>query len=97
MVILALPPRADHVPQTRLVPQPVGPLRPARLRELRLLPPAEVEGPEHGNVDTQPSKHELNGAEHKGHEGCAGQVPDEVDDEDLPEADDADDDAAVPD
>lgn len=57
--------------------------------------PPEVEGSEHGNVDTQPCKHELDAAEHEGRDRCSGQVANEVDDEDLPEADDADYDAAA--
>jgi hypothetical protein len=63
------------------------------LRHLVLGPPAEVEGSEHGNVDAEAGEHQLDAAEHEGREGGAGQVADEVDDIDLPEADDSDDDA----
>ena len=58
-------------------------------------PPTEVEGSEHGDIDAEAGEHELDAAEHEGREGGAGQVADEVDDIDLPEADDADDDATV--
>lgn len=58
-------------------------------------PPAEVEGSEHGDVDAETSEHQLDAAEHEGREGGAGQVAEEVDDIDLPESDDADDDAST--
>jgi hypothetical protein len=56
-------------------------------------PPAEVEGAEHGDVDAKTSEHQLDAAEHEGREGGSGEVADEVNDIDLPEADDSDDDA----
>lgn len=40
---------------------------------------ADVEGPEHGDVDGEAGQHELNGAEHEGGERGSGQVTDEVD------------------
>ena len=58
-------------------------------------PPPEVEGSERGDVDAESGEHELDAAEYEGREGGAGQVTDEVDDIDLPEADDTDDDASI--
>lgn len=58
-------------------------------------PPSLVERSEHWNVDAQPGKHQLDTAEHECCDGCAGQVADKVDHEDLPEANNADDNAAV--
>ena len=52
--------------------------------------PAEVEGPQHGNVDAEAGKHQLNAAEHEGRKRRPREVVNEIDDEDLPEADDAD-------
>jgi hypothetical protein len=67
----------------------------AALGHLVLGPPAEVEWSEHGDVDAKTGEHQLDAAEHEGREGGAGQVADEVDDEDEPEAGDTDDDASV--
>ena len=58
-------------------------------------PPAEVEGAEHGDVDAKTSEHQFYAAEHESREGGSGEVADEVDDIDLPEADDSDDDAST--
>jgi hypothetical protein len=69
-------------------------VRVAVLREFVLGSPAEVEGAQHGNVDAESREHKLDAAEHEGREGGSGEVANEVDDEDLPEANDADDDAA---
>lgn len=63
----------------------------ASRRRLVLRPPAEVEWPQHWDVDAQPSKHQLYGAKHERRERRAREVADQVDDEDLPEADNADD------
>lgn len=56
--------------------------------------PAEVEGPQHGNVDAEAGEHQLNAAEHEGGQRRSREVVNEIDDEDLPEANDADYDAA---
>lgn len=58
-------------------------------------PPAKVEGAEHGDVDAEACQHYFDAAEQECREGCSGEVAEEVDDEHLPEADDADHDAAV--
>lgn len=63
---------------------------------LGFLSPAKVERPEHRNVDANPRKHELDRAKHEGHERGTGQISDEVDDKNLPESNDADNDAAIP-
>lgn len=55
----------------------------------------DVKGSKHGDVDAKASEHQLDGAEHKGREGRSRKVADEVDNEDLPEAHDADDNAAI--
>jgi len=52
--------------------------------------PAEVEGPQHWNVDAEPGEHQFDAAEHEGREGCSGKVAEEIDDIYLPESDDAD-------
>lgn len=62
---------------------------------LVLGPPLQVEWSQGRNVDTEPGKHELDGAEHESCERRAGEIADEVDDEDLPESNYADDDAAI--
>lgn len=95
--VVVLAPRlgARQVTRLRSIHHDVGALGPARLGQLGLLTPAEVERAEHGDVDADPGEHELDGAQHEGHEGRAGQVAHQVDDEDLPEANNANDDAAV--
>lgn len=59
------------------------------LGEIVLGSPAEVEGPQHGNVDAEAGEHQLNAAEHEGCKRCSGKVANEIDDENLPEADDS--------
>lgn len=70
-------------------------VRSAGSRELVLGPPAEVERAEHGYVDAEACQHYFDAAEQEGREGCSGEVAEEVDDEHLPKADDADHDTTV--
>jgi hypothetical protein len=67
----------------------------AVLGELVLRPPAEVERPQHWNIDAEAREHQLDAAKQEGCEGCTGKVVDEVDGKHLPKADDANYDATV--
>lgn len=57
--------------------------------------PSEIEWPEHGNVDAKPCQHQLDGAEHERGKRCARQIPNQINDEDLPETDDTNHNAAA--
>lgn len=61
---------------------------------LVLGPPLQVERSQGRDVNAESRKHQLDGTEHEGRERCAGEIADEIDDEDLPESHDADDDAS---
>jgi hypothetical protein len=67
----------------------------AVLGELVLRPPAEVERPQHWNIDAEAREHQLDAAEHEGSQGCSGKVAEEVDRKHLPKADDANYDTTV--
>lgn len=56
----------------------------AELRGLVLGSAAEIERPKHRDVDAQTSKHELDGAEHKGRKRGSSKIADEIDHGDLP-------------
>lgn len=58
-------------------------------------PPPEVERSEHGDIYAEAGEHKLDAAEHERRERSAGQVSDEVDDENLLHANDADDDTSI--
>lgn len=62
---------------------------------LALGPPLQVEWTKGRDVDAEPSKHQFDGAEHECCEGCAGEVSDEINDEDFPESNNPDDDASI--
>lgn len=58
-------------------------------------PPSEVKGTEHGDRDTETSKHQLDCAKRESRKRCAGEVAEKINDENLPEANDSDDHASM--